>query len=430
MDMFKPEDYEYVLKEDDLAHAQEYVTYHFNVDESLTLKKYWTSYIGLTVREMLEDLKKEVGWNWAEKLPSITLQVVQWPYESYVHAISMPTLEKLILYHFFPSHIGKKKDATSKAWVDMSTVELGGYKELFGLTMKDALKKIQDENMYHWDRPLPETKEEAEGIAKTLQEWQYNTASFLEIADEVFQAGSGPPIITALKEKTDPTKNAYGLLLKPDTHERFRRLFFHHFWGHWSFNWKEDYEEWTSAQYEEHSSRKAYEKATAKYDGKTIREAIEGSQRDNDYVWLHSKPTTTKEEEEMTAQLIGTKVIIEVVNRTIPEDAKVVQVRPVSGLFHVQGKGVTINRNYGVSTDFTAQLAQKWLEEQETTEDSLTGSGNKYVPARAFVEDDQLYVLVEGEVLNHEEGALLAVDGCEELRQFVTGVLVVDEDEF
>ena len=73
------------------------------------------------------------------------------------------------------------------------------------------------------------------------------------------------------------------------------------------------------------------------------------------------------------------------------------QGRVRKGVLHIQGSGTEVNRPYGVADNITIGLSTKdWLEKLPEDLVSLAGTGMKYFPVQAVINDGRIHVQVKG----------------------------------
>ena len=108
-------------------------------------------------------------------------------------------------------------------------------------------------------------------------------------------------------------------------------------------------------------------------------------------------------------------------------DYVAIQVRTRGGGVHIQGKGVSINRPYGVAVqaaDNTDGQILVYLNSIVGDLESLAGTDAQYVSAQAAIRGDKVHIQVESDVeFNRAYGASFDAIEVPELAQFVTAQL-------
>jgi len=102
----------------------------------------------------------------------------------------------------------------------------------------------------------------------------------------------------------------------------------------------------------------------------------------------------------------------------------VLQARVRDGKLHIQGRGVPVNRPYGVAVDVSIpDNLREWFEEQDHILPSLANTDAMYVPIQARIKDGLIHVQVRGnKPYNRPYGAAFDIKGAEVLKSFLTTV--------
>jgi hypothetical protein len=107
----------------------------------------------------------------------------------------------------------------------------------------------------------------------------------------------------------------------------------------------------------------------------------------------------------------------------------VLQVRMKGGRLHVQGRGVAVNRDYGVAVEVDVPLKlATWIDGQHHTEPSLAGTGMKYVPCQVRLRNSVAHFQIPGGEYNRDYGAAFDVEGVGPLTTFLLNEDAVDSD--
>ncbi len=108
-------------------------------------------------------------------------------------------------------------------------------------------------------------------------------------------------------------------------------------------------------------------------------------------------------------------------------DYVVIRVRTRDGGVHIQGRGVSINRPYGVAVqaaDATGGQIPAYLDSLGGDQESLAGTGAWYVAAQAAIRGDKVHIQVASDVgFNREYGASFDAIEVPELAEFITAQL-------
>jgi hypothetical protein len=73
------------------------------------------------------------------------------------------------------------------------------------------------------------------------------------------------------------------------------------------------------------------------------------------------------------------------------------QARVKNWVLHIQGRGTSVNRAYGVAVDVTAEpQVINYIQSFEGSLPSLAGSAQRYVPIQAVVNGEAVHVQVQG----------------------------------
>lgn len=107
----------------------------------------------------------------------------------------------------------------------------------------------------------------------------------------------------------------------------------------------------------------------------------------------------------------------------------VLQARNSDGTFHIQGKGVETNRNYGVAENIEAEDFPEdfvdWTDTLDIIYNSLAGTDKKYFRLQAKITNNYLHIQVPGPEWNRNYGLSFEVssDILPEVTAFVKAEL-------
>ena len=107
----------------------------------------------------------------------------------------------------------------------------------------------------------------------------------------------------------------------------------------------------------------------------------------------------------------------------------VLQARNSDGTFHIQGKGVETNRNYGVAENISEENFPEdfidWMDELDYIYPSLAGTDKKYFRLQAKLMSNSLHIQIPGPENNRKYGMAfeIAQENLPEVTAFVKAEL-------